>query len=39
MTLDPVTLSKEAETAVSASAEALTQAFFRGYPRDVARKL
>ena len=39
MTLEPVILVKEGETAVSASAEALTQAFFRGYPRDAARKL
>jgi magnesium transporter len=32
-------LSEEAEAAALMSAEALTQAFFRGYPRDAARKL
>jgi magnesium transporter len=39
MIRDPAILAKEAQTAVSASAEALTQAFLRGYPRDAARKL
>lgn len=39
MTIDTAALTEEAATAVSESTEALTQAFFRGYPRDVARKL
>ncbi|WP_045860853.1 magnesium transporter [Teredinibacter purpureus] len=39
MTVDTAVLPEQAEAAVSTSAEALTQAFFRGYPRDAARKL
>ena len=39
MTIEPMVLTEVAETSVSRSTEALTQAFFRSYPRDAARKL
>lgn len=39
MTIDAAVLSDAPKASVSTSTEALTQAFFRGYPRDAARKL